>query len=428
MTLALVHRNNCSGARIAAAGKATRAGFSLLDVRTVLPSCSFLMAFALIASAAHGADDAFFAEKVRPLLEQRCLKCHSHGAGTMKGGLALDWRSGWASGGDSGPAIVPGKPDESLLITAVRREGLEMPPGEKLAEDEVAVLVNWVRQGAPDPRTLEPPKSHKPGALDWWSLKPLVRPAPPNSDAHPIDAFIRAKLTEHRLSMALEADRRTLVRRLCFDLHGLPPTPAEVEAFVQDAEPRAYDILVDRLLASPRYGERMARLWLDVAHYGESNGYGMDRPRMNAWPYRDYIIQSFNDDKPFARFVREQLAADALFPDEPALTPALGFIATGPFNQSALVEQVDGTLCKKIALNLDRDDMVSTVAASFLSLTVHCRPLPRSQVRPDLHARLLRHASRVCRRGARRSRVRRRYRHGSRAEALARRAQTPGSQ
>ena len=194
----------------------------------------------------------------------------------------------------------------------------------------------------------------------------------PQSDVHPVDAFIRAKLAEHHLSPAPEADPRVLIRRLTFDLHGLPPTPEEVDAFVRDRDPHAYEALVDRLLASPRYGERMARLWLDVVHYGESDGYGMDRPRMDAWPYRDYVIRSFNDDTPYARFVREQLAADALFPDEPRLVPALGFIAAGPFNQSALVEQTDGTLCKKIALNLDRDDMVSSVATTFLSVTLHC--------------------------------------------------------
>jgi hypothetical protein len=145
-----------------------------------------------------------------------------------------------------------------------------------------------------------------------------------------------------------------------------------VEEFLHDPDPAAYDHLVDRLLASPRFGERMGRLWLDLVHYGESNGYGMDRPRMNAWPYRDYVIRSFNDDKPYARFVQEQIAGDAIFPNESAAIPALGFIAAGPFNQSALVEQVGGTQCWKIALNLDRDDMVSNVAASFLSVTLHC--------------------------------------------------------
>ncbi len=324
--------------------------------------------WALFASAAR-ADDAasLFGEKVRPMLENRCLGCHSQATGTMNGGLALDWRGGWEKGGESGPAIVPGKPDESLLIDAVNRRGLEMPPDAHLSATEVAILVEWIKLGAQDPRTDAPVT-----VSDWWSLKSLERPALPQSDLHPIDAFIRAKLAEHNLSPAPEADRRVLIRRLTFDLHGLPPTPEEVDAFISDRDPHAYEALVDRLLASPRYGERMARLWLDVVHYGESDGYGMDRPRMDAWPYRDYVIRSFNDDTPYARFVREQLAADVLFPDEPGLVPALGFIAAGPFNQSALVEQTDGTLCKKIALNLDRDDLVSNVATTFLSVTLHC--------------------------------------------------------
>jgi hypothetical protein len=228
--------------------------------------------------------------------------------------------------------------------------------------------------GAPDPRVAKVANAD----TTWWSLKPIVRAAvpeirnPQSAIRNPIDAFILAKLREQGLAPSPEADRRTLIRRLTFDLHGLPPTPEEVEAFEKDAAPQAYERLVDRLLASPRYGERWARHWLDVVHYGESNGFGMDRPRMEAWPYRDYVIASLNADKPYARFVQEQLAADALFPGDAALTPALGFAAAGPFNQSALVEQVDGTDCKRIALNLDRDDMVASTASTFLSMTVHC--------------------------------------------------------
>src|SRR5665213_1711727 len=216
------------------------------------------------------------------------------------------------------------------------------------------------------------------GQAVWWAVQPLVRPAvpaadPANNDAvNPVDAFIRGKLHDAGLSPSTEADRRTLIRRLTFDLHGLPPSPQEIDAFVKDADPHAYEHLVDRLLASPRYGERMARRWLDVVHYGESAGFGMDRPRMNAWPYRDYLIRSFNEDKPYARLVQEQIAADAMFPDKPAVIPALGFLSAGPFNQSALSEQTNGTLCWKLALNLDRDDMVSNVATSFLSVTLHC--------------------------------------------------------
>jgi len=325
------------------------------------------------AAAAQDADRAFFETKIRPLFEQHCYACHSHAAGEMEGGLALDSRSGWQQGGSLGPALVPGQPDRSLLVRAIRYADadLKMPPDGKLSEADIAQLVDWIQRGAPDPRVIEQTKLG-----DWWSLRPLARPRVHKVErpgAHnPIDAFIQARVREKGLIPAVEADRRTLIRRVTFDLHGLPPDPADIEKFVRDPDPLAYEKLVERLLAGPQYGERMARHWLDVVHYGESNGYGMDRPRLNAWPYRDYVIRSFNEEKPYSRFIEEQLAADALFPDEPGLIPALGFLAAGPFNQSALVEQVDGTLCRKIALNLDRDDMVSSVAASFLSVTLHC--------------------------------------------------------
>ena len=314
----------------------------------------------------------FFETKIRPVLVEHCYECHA--AKKSRGGLALDSREGLLQGGDKGPAVVPGKADESLLIRSVRHTlpDLKMPKKKPMLDDAIiADFVRWVNLGAPFPA----PRASKidPRSLDWWSLKPIVRPEVPKIDSPtPIDAFILAKLRDKGLRTSKEADRRTLIRRLTFDLHGLPPAPEEIEAFIRDTRPQAYEKLVDRLLASPRYGERWARHWLDIVHYGESNGFGMDRPRFNAWPYRDYVIRAFNDDKPYARFVQEQIAADVLFPEEPAAIPALGFGAAGPFNQSALVEQVDGTDCRKIAQNLDRDDMVTSVASTFLSVTVHC--------------------------------------------------------
>ena len=319
-----------------------------------------------------------FVRDVQPLFAKACVGCH--GAAKQKSNFRLDRRLAAFKGGDFGQAIVPHKSAESSLIRYVAglEEGMLMPPpgeGEKLTDTQIGVLRRWIDDGAAWP--VNPAEEPKP--TDWWSLKPLARPAVPAVSPDdqallrsPIDAFIVAKLREQGLSPSAEADRPTLLRRLTYDLHGLPPTPAEIEAFEQDQAAGAYERVVDRLLASPRYGERWARHWLDVVHYGESNGYGMDRPRLNAWPYRDYLIGAFNADKPYARFVQEQLAADELFPAEPQLIAALGFAAAGPFNQSALVEQVDGTECKQIALNLDRDDMVTTVAATFLSMTVHC--------------------------------------------------------
>ncbi len=348
-------------------------------IRCSLLCVPLLAALALPGPAQVGpparADVEFFESRIRPVLAESCYGCHS--SRKARGGLALDTRAGLLQGGDSGPAVVPGKANQSLLIRSLRHQlpDLKMPLQKpKLADAVIADFVHWVNRGAAYPTTVNTAEARR---LEWWSLQPLKRPPLPKLDnaawaRTPIDYFVLAKLREKTLGPSREADRRTLIRRLTFDLHGLPPTPEEVAAFVKDQEPRAYERLVDRLLASPHYGERWARHWLDVVHYGESNGFGMDRPRFNAWPYRDYLIRAFNEDKPYARFVQEQVAADVLFPDDPTLLPALGFAAAGPFNQSALVEQTDGTDCRKIALNLDRDDMVSSLAATFLSVTVHC--------------------------------------------------------
>ena len=212
---------------------------------------------------------------------------------------------------------------------------------------------------------------------DWWSFKSARRPALPAVQngkwtRNPVDRFILAKLEAEGLSASPEADRRTLIRRLSFDLIGLPPTPEEVAAFQRDRSKDAYEKLVDRLLASPRYGERWARHWLDTVHYGETHGYDKDKPRPNAWPYRDYVIRALNDDKPYSRFVEEQLAGDVLFPDEPDGIAALGFIAAGPWDfvghVELPIEKTDGL----IARYNDRDDMVMTTMSTFQSLTVHC--------------------------------------------------------
>ena len=202
------------------------------------------------------------------------------------------------------------------------------------------------------------------GRLPTGSSDPWIRT--------PIDAFILAKLKEKGLTPSPEADRRTLIRRLTYDLHGLPPAPEEVRNFLDDKSPLAYEKLVDRLLASPRYGERWGRHWLDTVHYGESHGYDKDKPRLNAWPYRDYVIRSFNDDKPYARFVEEQLAGDILFPADPQGIVATGFIAAGPWDFVGHVELREDTVDKRIARLLDRDDMVMTAMSTFASLTVHC--------------------------------------------------------
>ncbi|MCA9013410.1 MAG: DUF1549 domain-containing protein, partial [Planctomycetaceae bacterium] len=203
--------------------------------------------------------EQFFTDKIEPLLKAHCLECHSHAADEMSGGLTLDSRSGWSTGGEHGPVIVPEKPEESLLIKAIRHDDptLRMPPDEKLSAASIELLVEWIRRGAPDPR--QTPVKSKPDGdpLDWWSLRPLIRPELPGSaDTNPIDHFILQELERRQLTPVPEADRRTLIRRVYIDLHGLPPEPDAVTAFVADPDPEAYEKLVDQLLTSERYGER----------------------------------------------------------------------------------------------------------------------------------------------------------------------------
>ena len=326
---------------------------------------------ALLSLVAAGAAPDFERE-VQPVLAAHCLKCH--GPEKQKGGYRVDVKAIALTGGEgSAPNLLPGNAAGSPLFRYVSGADpeLRMPPaGEPpLAPAEVAVLRAWIDAGAPWPdhasATLADP-------LDWWSLKPVARVTPPPGAPHPVDAFIRARLATAGLRPAAPADPRTLIRRLSFDLTGLPPSPEEIAAFVADPAPDAYARLVDRLLASPRHGERWARHWLDVVHYGDTHGYDKDKPRPNAWPYRDYIIRAFNTDKPYARFVQEQIAGDVLFPDSPDGVEALGFIAAGPWDFIGHAEVPETKIDGKLARHLDRDNMVANAIGSFASVTVHC--------------------------------------------------------
>jgi hypothetical protein len=220
--------------------------------------------------------------------------------------------------------------------------------------------------------------SAKDPAKDWWAFQPLTRPnipVPRNPDlerSNPIDRFILARLRDKGLTLSPEADRRTLIRRVTYDLTGLPPQPEEVAAFLADRSPDAYTRLVDRLLASPAHGERIARLWMDTVHFAETHGHDQDRVRPNAWRYRDYLIHAFNADTAYPRFVQEQVAADVLFPDEPKLTPGLGFLAAGPWDESSLRDIREDSIDREIGRYLDRDDIVTTVFNTFQGLTVQC--------------------------------------------------------
>jgi hypothetical protein len=317
-----------------------------------------------------------FASRVAPLLRQRCLSCHD--GHKRRGGLDLSARAGLLAGGDSGPAAVPGKASASLLLAKVRGPAAAMPrQGPKLTAGEIDALARWIDAGAPWPRgVVLAAERRRPGG-DWWSLRPLVRPAVPAVRdtgwvRTPVDAFVLARLEAAGLRPSPQADRRTLIRRVTFDLHGLPPTPQEIDAFVADTRPDAYEILVDRLLASPRYGERWGRHWLDVVHYGDTHGYDKDKRRDHAWPYRDYVIAAFNNDKPYPRFILEQIAGDVLWPGEAQAVIATGFVTAGPWDFVGHVELREGTVDKEKTRLLDRDDMVTTAIGTFNSLTVGC--------------------------------------------------------
>jgi hypothetical protein len=334
----------------------------------------------------------FFESKIRPVLVEKCHQCHSRSSAKPKGGLRLDTRAGIRKGGNSGPAVVPGDVEASILYQAITgSDGVDpMPPKGKLSPAVVADFRTWIKAGAADPR--EGPGDNVPSAgsqlakappqaqgLDWWSLRTHGKPAVPKLDSEsaewartPVDAFVLAKLKEHGVRPSAEADRRTLIRRLSFDLTGLPPRPEEVEHFVSDDAPGAYERLVDRVLSSPHYGERWARHWMDVVHFAETHGHDQDRIRPTAWPYRDYLIDSFNRDTPYSRFVQEQIAADAIYPDEPRLTIALGMIAAGPWDESSLRDIRDDSIDRQIGFYIDRDDMVATVISTFSSVTIQC--------------------------------------------------------
>ena len=319
---------------------------------------------------------AFFEQKIRPVLVEHCYSCHSAEAKKLKGNLYLDSKAGWQKGGDSGePAIIPGKPEESLLIRTVQHleEDMEMPPKKpKLPDGVIADLVTWVKMGAPDPREgvkIEAKRADK----NWWSLQPnkVASALAEGSDLElklkplSIDAFIEAKLQEKGLTFNPPADPRALIRRMTYDLHGLPPTPEEVEAFVSKPDVPA---LVEKLLASPRYGERYGRHWLDVIRFGESNGFERNFIIDDLWPFRDYVIRSLNEDKPFNSFITEHLAGDVIGKDQPEVEVGSAFLVAGPYDDVGNQDPV----AQANILAATLDDMVTATSGAFLGLTINC--------------------------------------------------------
>jgi hypothetical protein len=319
------------------------------------------------------AAEKFFENEVRPVLVNRCYDCH--GPKKKKGSLRVDSITFLKTGGDSGPALVPGDPENSIMIGAIRYTDpdFQMPPKEKLPDKEIAVLEKWIKMGAPWPASEAgqfrvdqfgfTEKDHK-----FWSFQPLTHPKPPEIQSpwirNDIDRFIAKKQAELGLTPAPEADRRELVRRLYFTLHGLPPTKAQTDAFVNSADPQAYEKLVDELLASPRYGERWAQHWLDLTRYAESDGYNQDAYRPAAWAYRDYVIKSLNEDKPYDQFVREQLAGDEIDPKNPEVLVATSYLRNPiyEYNQRDARGQYDVILT----------DMTDNAGEVFLGLSMGC--------------------------------------------------------
>jgi mono/diheme cytochrome c family protein len=343
-------------------------GMSHLGIKFIGVAAALAWLTPALASSDPGVE--FFEKRIRPLFAERCYECHSAQAEKLKGGLHLDSKDGVLKGGDSGPAIVPGNPEKSLLIKAVRyaSDDLQMPPkNKKLSDEQIADLEEWVKLGAPDPRTAEGARASARGsASDHWAFQPIKSVALPkvrNSRwiQSPVDTFILAKLEQNGITPNPPADKRTMIRRASFDLIGLPPKPQDVDAFIADKSPQAFDRVIERLLNSPHYGERWGRYWLDIARYADTKGYVFEEERRYAfaYTYRDYVIRAFNEDLPFDRFLIEQIAADLLsLGDDKRSLAALGYLTLGRRflnNQSDII-----------------DDRIDVVTRGMLGLTVSC--------------------------------------------------------
>jgi hypothetical protein len=316
------------------------------------------------------AEPITFQEQIAPILVSRCLQCHQ--GSDLQGGLNLTDLSSLMQGGDSGAAIVAGSATKSLLWERVRSD--EMPPDNPLTNHEKAAIEQWIEEGAVwegNPIDLFSITTDQRAGRDWWSLQPLQKVEPPSFDSgwtrNSIDQFIYQNLLAKQIEPSTEADRHTLIRRLTYDLIGLPPTPREVEIFTQDTSDNAYEKLVDRLLNSPHYGERWGRHWLDVVHFGESNGFEYNQPRNNAWPYRNWVINSLNDDMPYDEFVRQQIAGDILAPDSGG-TIAVACLVTGPHNTT----KPSNDTMRKTMRQDEMEDMVGMVNQAFLGMTTNC--------------------------------------------------------
>jgi hypothetical protein len=322
----------------------------------------------------------FFERRVRPLLADRCYECHSASAAEPKGGLRLDTRSGMVKGGSRGPAIVPGDADQSLIVNAIRyqSEDLQMPPKAMLTADEIDAIVAWINSGAPDPRT-DATATSGPNSMNRelderqrWVFQPPAEPSVPAVKNHEwprgdVDRFILAKLEERGLAPARDADKRTLIRRATFDLIGLPPTPEEIDAFLADESPDAFARLVDRLLASPHYGERWGRFWLDLVRYADTAGDNSDYPVPQLYKYRDWVMDALNRDMPYDEFIRQQLAGD-LMPSASDDEKYAKIIATGYIASARRF----GSVVDDYPQHLTIEDTIDNLGRTFLGLSINC--------------------------------------------------------
>ncbi|MCA9065171.1 MAG: PSD1 domain-containing protein, partial [Planctomycetaceae bacterium] len=334
---------------------------------------AIVMAASVSCPAVDDNPEAYFEKHVRPLLVRRCFSCH---AGLKAGGgLSLAMAAGWQKGGDSGPAIIPGSPEKSLLIDAVNYQTLEMPPadeGGKLSPEEIDILTQWVAMGAPDPRdgsdTLGGMSREE--AEAWWAFQPLspelLHPVIPE-DSGRIDTLIETELNSHGIAAAEGADRHTLIRRATYDLTGLPPTAEDVRAFLSDQSPDAFAKVIDRLLASPQYGEHWGRHWLDVVRYADTAGENTDRPLPHAWRYRNWVLDSFRRDLPFDVFARMQIAGDLMDSGSSEQTRQDGIVATGYL---AVARRFGHDIDKDI--HLTHEDVIDNLGKNFLGLTLGC--------------------------------------------------------
>lgn len=330
--------------------------------------------FCLFLSQSLFAADVDFEKQIRPLLRQHCVSCH--GPDLQKGGLRLDARALAFRSGDGGPVIRPKDADHSELFKRITSTDpdLRMPAeAEPLDEASVRLLKQWIDDGAVWEETDEDRAASVDDRLNHWAWQPVKNVSSPDitDAASAVDAFVMQKLSEHGLTLSPEADRRTLIRRLSFDLRGLPPSIEEIAQFLNDQSPNAYEQLVDRMLASPHYGERQARHWLDIAHYADTHGFERDQRRDNAWRYRDWVIRAFNDDMPYDQFLKDQIAGDAYRPTDSQATIATGFLAAGPWDFVGQAETPSPVL-KRLARADDLDDMVAQVMTSTCAVTIHC--------------------------------------------------------